>query len=55
METKSDEKLFNELKSEERNLYLQKARYLIEYDYVESIDIEKLAVQIYSKRRVKQS
>lgn len=55
MERKSNEELFEKLNKEEQNIYLQKARYLIEYGYMMNKDVEELAIEIYSKRRVKKS
>ena len=55
MESQSYAELFEKLNTEERNIYLQKARYLIEYGYIMNRDIEDLAIEIYSKRRMKQS
>lgn len=50
-----EEKKWDNLSSEDKNTYLQKARYLIEYGYMIEQDIEELAIKIYSKRRVKKS
>lgn len=47
--------LFENLTDEDKFYYLQKAKYLIEYNYIMHRDIEELAIEIYSKRRVKQS
>ena len=55
MERKSNEELFKEISLEEQNIYLQKARYLIEYKYVEDRETEELAIEMFGKRRVKLS
>jgi hypothetical protein len=50
-----EENKWDNLSTEEKNIYLQRARYLIEYGYIMNRDIEDLAIEIYSKRRVKKS
>jgi hypothetical protein len=55
VERKSHAELFKKLNTEDQNIYLQKARYLIEYGYIMNKEVEDLAIEIYSKRRVKQS
>lgn len=45
-----DAELFEKLSTEEQNIYLRKARYLIEYGYILNKEVEALAVEIYSKR-----
>ena len=55
MERQSNAELFEKLNTEDKNIYLQKARYLIEYGYMMNRNVEELAIEIYSKRRVKKS
>lgn len=55
MERKSNEELFEEISQKEQDIYLQKARYLLEYNYVEDREIEELAIEMFGKRRVKTS
>ena len=49
MESQSYAELFEKLNTEERNIYLQKARYLIEYGYIMNRDIEDLAIEFIAR------